>query len=245
MGIDMRGMQDMLNGGESGDTLYGTVLLLRQEIAKLREQLAAAEARLEFRDKPDSPFCDSCALWENMAWEMKQRAEAAEAKLKAASEPIMAICIEGCVVIGASRMRMNGLGWVNLEKPLYADPIPPADVQEIASDSDCRESDGCPTEKSVLQRCWRESQERIAELERKLSEWKSAAIEREKLCIKVESSMPDILASIAQAREEGRKEAVPDAINAAPNEATPEEAQAFVRGFNSCREAMLAAAPKP
>ncbi len=81
---------------------------------------------------------------------------------------------------------------------------------------------------------FRASQAREAALREKLAEWKSAALEREALCVKAEAELRKLL-------EEGK---VPEGWQLVPNEPTEEMLQ---WGWYRKRiyQAMLAAAPQP
>lgn len=138
------------------------------EIAKLREQL-------EITEKAHVLMTKTCGQW-------MRRAGAAEAKLKAASgqEPVTIEVPEyhdeamGCGIEDrgiTDRYEAARYGWDEAltrmfeqipDEPLYAAPIPPADVQELQRALDCIQALH-DIERTAFK-------ERIAELEHKLAE---------------------------------------------------------------------------
>lgn len=212
---------------------------LEQENAKLREQLRVAY-----------PLSDTLQHW-------KQRAEAAEAKLKAASEQEPVAWARewegdesdlGNMIIEFNKSECDdNPNWF----PLYAAPIPPVDVHKLRREIES------------VRDSLNNSRKTIDSLKRKLAEQQATV---QNFFGMYARELPDVGEELntllAQAREEGRLSAVPEGWQVVPKEpmftgmskAGMDRANALYPmvpalftnyGVMEIYVAMLAAAPKP
>lgn len=200
------------------------------ENAKLRKQLAEAESLLQ------------CELRTHAA--CAERAEAAEAKLKALDEQEPVMWANPYFSYAAIARPDTVYGSHTI--PLYARPIPPADVQELQQQ--CVDlADACRYQ--VEKR-----ETRITELERKLADEEERHASLQSRCYdqggtfsSVFDEVAQLRRELAQAREEGRREAVPDVDWLSNVIRTADGSHTLGAGALAEKivEALLAASPPP
>ena len=184
------------------------------EICKLREQLAATFSLLECERRAH----EDCAV----------RAEAAEAKLKAASEqePVGHTSLDGGVTVGVIYRH------VPKGSKLYAAPVQPVDVHQLNAELDAMNANY-----QALLPLYKGAQKHSAELKRKLAEQQARILQIRNYIsngrgsegawtgmLRVLERLGDDMGAgelntlLAKAREESRKEAVPEGWQVVPKE---------------------------